>query len=110
MLEIKNKRQAPKEEPKPKSKPTPKPKPIQEPEQEPEHSEEEEEEEINYEPMRKTTERNPPPPVKFQRTRAPPRRREPSDRDLYDNANIEILRQRLYQQTRERLNNDLFGY
>ena len=29
---------------------------------------------------------------------------------LYSQANIEILRQRLYQQTRQRLNNDLFGY
>ena len=33
-----------------------------------------------------------------------------SDKQLYDNANIELLRQRLYQQTRQRLQNDLFSY
>jgi hypothetical protein len=51
--------------------------------------------------------KQPPPP----RQQPPPRqRRQPTDDELYSKANIELLRDRLYQQTRQRLANDLFSY
>ena len=54
-----------------------------------------------------------PPPEKFERRARPPptrTKREPADDELYSQANIEMLRQRFYQQTRARLQSDLFGY
>ena len=56
----------------------------------------------------------PPPPEKFERRARPPpptrTKREPTDDELYSQANIEMLRQRLYQQTRARRQSDLFCY
>ena len=109
------------EEPKPQPKKTVKAKPKEpepEPEEETEEDEEEPEEEIEQKapppPKRVIHNKIPPsrqPPRQFKRqSRIPPPPREPTDNELYDNANIELLRQRLYQQTRQRLNNDLFGY
>lgn len=67
--------------------------------------EEEEEEEYEEPPPKKVITKQPlPPPEKFVR------RQRPTDEELYSKANIEMLRARLYQQTRQRLNNDLFGY
>ena len=77
---------------------------VKKPEPEPEPEEEEEEEEEEKEKL------PPPPPKKAIVRRVRPQRREETDEELYSKANIEILRQRLYQQTRQRLNNDLFGY
>ena len=91
-----------------KAKLKPEPEPEEETEEEPE--EEPEEEEI-VRPKPATIKKPIPPPKQFKRpSRIPPPRREPTDEQLYDNANIEILRQRLYQQTRQRLQNDLFSY
>ena len=72
---------------------------------------EEEPDEEEIKPKVPPPKKPPTPPKQFKRpSRIPPPRREPTDEQLYDNANIEILRQRLYQQTRQRLQNDLFSY
>lgn len=99
--------EAPKPTPKPKAKPTPKPTP-----QPQEESENEEEEEEYERPPRKMNIKQPvPPPKQFiRKQRPPPTKREPSDAELYENANIELLRKRFYQQTKQRLMNDLFNY
>ena len=61
------------------------------------------------EPPKKPIAKPLPPPKKIVRAK-PQSRIEPTDEDFYENANIEMLRKRLYQQTRQRLANDLFGY
>ena len=101
-----------KEEPKEKPKEKPKPKPKPEPEPEPEsESEEEEEEEEERPPPRKVTHKKPiPPPKTFRRRVKVEPVNELTDEDLYSNANIEMLRQRLYEQTRKRLTHELFNY
>ena len=101
-----------KEEPKEKPKEKPKPKPEPEPEPEPEsESEEEEEEEEERPPPRKVTHKKPiPPPKTFRRRVKEKPTNELTDEDLYSNANIEMLRQRLYEQTRKRLTHELFNY
>ena len=101
-----------KEEPKEKPKPKPKAKPEPEPEPEPEsESEEEEEEEEERPPPRKVIHKKPiPPPKTFRRRIKVEPTNELTDEDLYSNANIEMLRQRLYEQTRRRLTHELFNY
>jgi hypothetical protein len=107
VIEIKKKREEEKQKKEQPKKPT-KPKVKLEPEPE---EEEEEEEEQEKPPLRKLISKAPPPPKPFERRARPQRtRQEPTDEELYENANIEILRQRLYQQTRARLANELFGY
>ena len=110
ILETKKKAEPVKEQPK--AKPPSKPKPEPEPEPE-EESEEEEEEEEKYEPPpRKVIAKKPlPPPKQIIRKKAPPRPPpQPTEEDLYSNANIEMLRKKLRQQTLQRLNSDLFNY
>jgi hypothetical protein len=51
------------------------------------------------------TERPPPPPKQITR-----KKREPTEQELYSNASVEMLRQRLFEQTRKRLVNELFNY
>ena len=97
IMELKQKQEEPKEEPKE----VVKKKVV---EQEPEIIDDEEEEEEEVEDIYKE-----PPKKQTPRTR-PQSKIEPSDEELYTNANIEMLRKRLYQQTRQRLANDLFGY
>ena len=109
IIELKQKEEETKEQPKKVIKPK-----IVEPEPE-EPEEEEEEEEIIKEPPKKIITKAPitqvTPPKQFKKkTTIPAPRREATNEELYDNANIEILRHRLYQQTRQRLQNDLFGY
>ena len=101
-MKLKKKAEPVKEQPKAK----PKPKPAPEPEPEPEEESEEEEEEEEYEPPpRKVNVKQPvPPPKQITRKKAP------TDEDLYSNANIEMLRNKLRQQTLQRLNQDLFNY
>ena len=114
IIELKQKEEETKEQPKKVIKPK-----IVEPEPEPEEEEpdegEEEEEEIIKVPSKKVIAKAPitqvTPPKQFKKkTTIPAPRREATNEELYDNANIEILRHRLYQQTRQRLQNDLFGY
>ncbi len=52
----------------------------------------------------------PAPPPKQIKRREKPVRAEPSDSELYSKANMEMLRNKLYQQTRQRLMGDLFNY
>ena len=65
----------------------------------PEESSSEEEEEIP-EPIPKKTSKKP----------AQPAAQPVPIQDMYSKANIEMLRHRLYQQTRQRLKNDMFSY
>jgi len=90
---------------------------VQPPPQQEEPSEEEEEIEEVYEPPpRKTTMKPPPPPPsQFKRkprpaSRAQAPKREQSDAELYQNANMEILRKKFLEQAKDRLMNDLFNY
>jgi hypothetical protein len=104
ILETKKKAEPVKEQPK--AKPEPKPKPEPEPE-------EESEEEIEYEPPpKKVIVKAPlPPPKQIIRKKAPQKPPpQPTEEDLYSNANIEMLRKKLRQQTLQRLNSDLFSY
>ena len=99
----------PKEQPKqqPKQQP-PKPKRelVKPPEPEPEpEEEEEEEEEEERPPPRKIVHKKPIPAPKTIR-----RKVKITDDDLYANANIEMLRHKLYEQTRKRLTSELFNY
>ena len=110
IIELKQKEEETKEQPKKVIKPK-----IVEPVPEEPEEEEEEEEEIIKEPPKKVIAKAPitqlTPPKQFKKkTTIPAPRREATNEELYDNANIEILRHRLYQQTRQRLQNDLFGY
>ena len=114
IIELKQKEEETKEQPKKVIKPK-----IVEPEpEEPdddEEEEQEEEEEIIKVPPKKVIAKAPitqvTQPKQFKKkTTIPAPRREATNEELYDNANIEILRHRLYQQTRQRLQNDLFGY
>ena len=67
---------------------------------------EEEEPEPEPVPVKK-----PPPPKQFIRAKKPVSRPPPEEEEkLYKNASLEMLRHHLYQQTRQRLHNDLFGY
>ena len=67
---------------------------------------EEEEPEPEPVPVKK-----PPPPKQFIRAKKPVSRPPPEEEEkLYKNASLEMLRHHLYQQTRQRLYNDLFGY
>ena len=96
--------------PKPKLKQKAKQPPPPPPEEDPSEEEEEEEEVVEYEPPpRKTIQQPPPPPKRFVKKQQPIRR-EPSENELYQNANIEMLRNKFYQQTRQRLMTDLFNY
>ena len=112
IIELKQKEEETKEQPKK----VIKPKIVEpEPEEPEEEEEEEEEEEIIKVPPKKVIAKAPitqvTPPKQFKKkTTIPAPRREATNEELYDNANIEILRHRLYQQTRQRLQNDLFGY
>ena len=115
IIELKQKEEETKEQPKKVIKPKivePEPEPEEE---EPDEEESEEEEEIIKVPPKKViakaaiTQVTPPKQFK-KKTTIPAPRREATNEELYDNANIEILRHRLYQQTRQRLQNDLFGY
>ena len=116
IIELKQKEEETKEQPKKVIKPKivePEPEPDEE-ESEEEESEEEEEEIIKV-PPKKVIAKAPitqvTPPKQFKKkTTIPAPRREATNEELYDNANIEILRHRLYQKTRQRLQNDLFGY
>jgi len=90
---------------------------VQPPPQQEEPSEEEEEiEEVSEPPPRKTTMKPPPPPPsQFKRkprpaSRAQAPKREQSDAELYQNANMEILRKKFLEQAKDRLMNDLFNY
>ena len=90
---------------------------VQPPPQQEEPSEEEEEIEEVYEPPpRKTTMKQPlPAPSQFKRkprpaSRAQAPKREQSDAELYQNANMEILRKKFLEQAKDRLMNDLFNY
>ena len=108
IMEMKQKEEEVKEQPKKVVKPK-----IKDPEPEPEEEpEEEDEEEVVEAPPKKVIPKTPITPQKQfkKKTIIPTPRREATNEELYDNANIEILRHRLYQQTRQRLNNDLFGY
>ena len=112
IMEMKQKEEEVKEQPKKVVKPKikePEPEAEEEPEEEPE---EEDEEEVVEAPPKKVIPKTPITPQKQfkKKTIIPTPRREATNEELYDNANIEILRHRLYQQTRQRLNNDLFGY
>ena len=115
IIELKQKEEETKEQPKKVIKPKivePEPEPEEE---EPDEEESEEEEEIIKVPPKKVIAKAPitqlTPPKQFKKkTTIPAPRREATNEELYDNANIEILRHRLYQQTRQRLQNDLFGY
>ena len=115
IIELKQKEEETKEQPKKVIKPKivePEPEPEEE---EPDEEESEEEEEIIKVPPKKVITKAPitqvTPPKQFKKkTTIPAPRREATNEELYDNANIEILRHRLYQQTRQRLQNDLFGY
>lgn len=88
---------------------------VQPPPQE-EPSEEEEIEEVYEPPPRKTTMKQPlPAPSQFKRkprpaSRAQAPKREQSDAELYQNANMEILRKKFLEQAKDRLMNDLFNY
>lgn len=114
IIELKQKEEETKEQPKKVIKPKivePEP----EPEEKPDEEESEEEEEIIKVPPKKVIAKAPitqvTQPKQFKKkTTIPAPRREATNEELYDNANIEILRHRLYQQTRQRLQNDLFGY
>ena len=112
IIELKQKEEETKEQPKK----VIKPKIVEpEPEEPEEEEEEEEEEEIIKVPPKKVIAKAPitqvTQPKQFKKkTTIPAPRREATNEELYDNANIEILRHRLYQQTRQRLQNDLFGY
>jgi hypothetical protein len=115
IMEMKQKEEEVKEQPKKSVKPKikePEPEPEPEPEEETEEEPEEEEEEIIKTPPKKIIPKTPITPQKQfkKKTIIPTPRREATNEELYDNANIEILRHRLYQQTRQRLQNDLFGY
>ena len=114
IIELKQKEEETKEQPKKVIKPKivePEPEPEEE---EPDEEESEEEEEIIKVPPKKVIAKAPitqvTPPKQFKKKTTIPPRREATNEELYDNANIEILRHRLYQQTRQRLQNDLFGY
>ena len=112
IMEMKQKEEEVKEQPKKSVKPKikePEPEPEEETEEEPE---EEDDEEVVEAPPKKVIPKTPITPQKQfkKKTIIPTPRREATNEELYDNANIEILRHRLYQQTRQRLNNDLFGY
>ena len=115
IIELKQKEEETKEQPKKVIKPKivePEP---EEPDDDEEEEEEEEEEETIKVPSKKVIAKAPitqvTPPKQFKKkTTIPAPRREATNEELYDNANIEILRHRLYQQTRQRLQNDLFGY
>ena len=110
IMEMKQKEEEVKE-PKPKDIVIPKIiEPENEPEEEPDDKPEEDEEEIIVAPPKKII-----PPITPQKqfkkqTKIPAPRREATNEELYDNASLEMLRHRLYEQTRKRLNNDLFGY
>ena len=84
---------------------------VQPPLQQEEQCEEEEEIEEVYEPPpRKTTVKQPlPAPSQFKR-KPRPQKREQSDAELYQNANLEILRKKFLEQAKDRLMNDLFNY
>ena len=115
IIELKQKEEETKEQPKKVIKPKivePEP---EEPDDDEEEEQEEEEEEIIKVPPKKVIAKAPitqvTQPKQFKKkTTIPAPRREATNEELYDNANIEILRHRLYQQTRQRLQNDLFGY
>ena len=88
------------------------------PEKESEDSEAEEyseSEDEKYAPtIRKVQTTKPPPPPKEFKRRVkiikPKEVKEEPESELYSKANIEILRNKLYQQTRQRLIGDLFNY
>lgn len=81
----------------------PKPKKEQPPpEPEPEPEEESEEEEEDAPP--------PPPPKQFIRKTKTIVKKEPTDDELYSKASLQMLKQRLYEQTHRRLASELFNY
>ena len=83
---------------------------VQPPPQQEEPSEEEEIEEVYEPPPRKTTMKQLlPAPSQFKR-KPRPQKREQSDAELYQNANMEILRKKFLEQAKDRLMNDLFNY
>jgi hypothetical protein len=86
-------------------------KPKAEPEPKPKEESEEEEEEYEPPPRKIQITKPPPPPKNFKkRVKVIKPEREVSESELYSKANIEMLRNKLYQQTRQRLMNDLFNY
>ena len=112
ILELKKQKEPvkiePEPEPEPKPKQIPRPKPKPEPEIEYESSSEEE-----LPPPQKSKRQPlppPPPPLKPQKTRPRPRPKQSPEENLYSKANVEILKQKLYEQTKRRLMNDLFSY
>lgn len=93
-----------------KQKAQPEPQPQSEPEPEPEPESSSEEEPLPPpKPQKAKPKPLPPPPPK---TVSKPRRydKPQTEEKLYSNANVEILRQKLYEQTRRRLMSDLFSY
>ena len=82
-----------------------------EPPPEPIKAEKKEEEKTNDEPQRPPpkTETPPPPPKEFKR-KPKQIKNEPTEQELYSNASVEMLRQRLFEQARKRLVNELFNY
>ena len=68
---------------------------------------EDDEEEYEPPPRKVRISKPAPPPKEFKRKSI---RTEPTDSELYSKANMEILRNKLYQQTRQRLIGDLFNY
>ena len=106
VIELKNYREKKVEEPSKKISKTKPPPPPKD-----ETSEEEEEEEIEEEPkpVERKIYKKPPPPINNRR-RPPPRVKEPTDEELYENANLELLRKRFIEQSRNRLMGDLFNY
>ena len=55
------------------------------------------------------TENPPPPPKEFKR-KPKAINKEPTEQELYSNASVAMLRQKLFEQTRKRLVNELFNY
>ena len=62
------------------------------------------------EPPKETTNPPPPPPKEFIRRQRIVKPKEPTEQELYSNASVAMLRQKLYEQTRKRLVNELFNY
>ena len=62
------------------------------------------------EPPKETTNPPPPPPKEFIRKQRIVKPKEPTEQELYSNASVAMLRQKLYEQTRKRLVNELFNY
>jgi hypothetical protein len=116
VIELKKKKEAKEEEIKEEVKSTPKPKPKSKPKAKPppppppDEVSEEEEEEVEYEPPPRKIKQQPPPPPKQITRKQRPAKREPTDSEITENANIEMLRKRYIEQRNNRLINDLFNY